>query len=347
MNEFIIEIEKNTKLLNIDKFKKPHTCIENPQVMNLEEDYDENNMKYDVTTGISFIPVDWPLYYQNDSCFESIYKFGKVMKDKTSDLGKKSISDYYYSIENKEELIKFIKEWLSVNEYPYYCKKYGYKLSETDKSLLFSFIDDSIELYVIHELHKLIVKVRRNIELISYQYGSSKSDNPELYKIIQLLKYIDIESYITLGTLYNDISQLEKDSINYELLNKGLNDFTEIIRGGKLNEFIELVNILLIGYVSMKIHSSIDYKVTKQVSIHRDNTNITRQFDCANSIMGIAYQKLHLNLTAQKTDTKEVCNNPMCTNEFDKKNKIHNTCDSCQNWRKNKSKANKSKGDNS
>lgn len=338
MDEFIIEIEKETKLSNIDHFKKPHTCITNPQEMIFEQDDEENIIKYDYTTGIGFISVDWPLYYQNDSCFESIYKFGKGMKEKTSELGRRSIDDYSHLIKNKEELTKFVKEWLSVNEYPYYCKNYGYKLNETNKTLLYSFIDDSIELYVIHELHKLIVKVRRNIESISYQYGSSKSDNPELFEIIQLLKYIDIESYITLGTLYNDISQLEESSINYILLKKGLNDFSEIIRDGELDKFIELVNILLIGYVSMKTHSCIDYKVTKQESIHRNDTDIIRQFDCAYSIMGIAYQKLHLNLTSQKTDTKEVCNNPMCTNEFDKKNKIHNTCDLCQNWRKNKAK---------
>lgn len=298
-----------------DSFETLHTRIDNTHIV-----VDYGSLE-DLFLGISIKNVG-SKFYEDESCFESINALGELLKNDEQKLKGDALLI---------EEVKHISKWLEYNPYPY-----------KSKSIYPNFTYDCIQLYSIFEAHKWLIKARRNIITIANSFSKTKTDNPELNNLIYHLDYLK-NNTMNFGERINYVLDSPKYEKYNELLSQGIIDFTKnrssnesiLFDKTKLEEFINQTALYLIDYVETKINvSKEEFYITTQKTNYIFDT-MQNKIRYANSIVGIAYDRLLLNLTAYDTQKKEICCVRDCENTFDKTKSDHHWCPIHQNARKN------------
>lgn len=259
-----------------------------------------------------------------DDVFDLIYNAGKnllnfctkntVIQSKNN---KTNINDIIGSIfcnENtKIEYTKMYTDWIKENGYPY-----SKDFSREIEAGWFYFIEDSIMLYIIYEIHKWICKINNQIS------NSSKIISPtnKLEYLISLIKdnLINILADNSVYVLGN--SSNEEDSIF--LQSQNINDNRE--------EYFNVIQRALLVYTTSFLYDKKFkdfFSVTKRYIIFNEHNHHYRLYNSANCLIGIAYHKLLFDLTTNQYNySRRICANPECTNEFERNGKKA-YCDIC------------------
>ena len=124
-----IKIEKIYEINEDDEFEDDYTCI-----------------------NANLYPDQLPFRYNNNTVFKSIYHLGELL---FSNLNKYEITDTYIQMFSNKEYInnmlkQFINPWIELNGYPY---------MPTNKVQEIIFIRDCINLYILFETHKWLIKL--------------------------------------------------------------------------------------------------------------------------------------------------------------------------------------------
>ena len=298
-----------------DKFECPHTRIDNTHKVV------DCGSPAELLMSISMENTGTK-YYKDSSCFDSIYELGKLLKKDEQKLKGDTLL---------LEEVKHISKWLECNEYPY-----------KSINIIPNFVYDCVQLYSIYEAHIWVNKIRKNINIIANSFSKTKTDNPELNKLIDYLDYLK-NNTMNFGKRINNILDSSKYESYGELLSQSILDFKNnrnnnesiLFNKKKLEEFIEQTAVFLTDYVEEKININKEEFLisTQKINYNFDTTQNMIRY--ANSIVGIAYNKLLLNLTAYYTEEKEICCVRDCSNTFDKTKSNHQWCQIHQQARKN------------
>lgn len=318
---FINKVEEN------DNFNSNYTYI-NKLYELLECDYNELSieeqfeLKGDGSTGFMYSPVN-PIYYNNFETFDNICTLGKYIVKNFNITNINDINRLYLK-KDLSKITEIIKNWIKENSYPY---------SKFDKEdFLITFLIDCISCYTIYDIHKWLVKIYNNFQEIVNAPNASK----ELNNLILSINFMNLSEFLYSNDLRNYIQNLPK---NYN----PVDDYVIITKKIEMNinietnisKFYTTVYRTIIGYISsiILIRNS-ELLITKQQPFYEPNKKQYRIIDNANSIMGIAYNTLLLNLTTKTSYTRVICKNPDCNNEFSKMNRReYCTNKFCQNLR--------------
>ena len=261
-------------------------------------------------------------FYDDSSCFDSIYELGKLLK-----IDEQKLEGDALLLEE----VKHISKWLEYNAYPY-------------RSILIipNFVYDCVQLYSIYEAHIWVIKIRKNIKDIANSFSKTKTDNPELNNLIDYLDYLKNNTmnfgeeiyYILDSPKYKSYKELLSQSI-IDFKNNRNNNESILFNKKKLEEFIEQTTLFLIDYVEEKISINKGEFLISTQKINHNYDTTQNMIRYANSIVGIAYNRLLLNLTAYDTEKKEICCVRDCANTFDKARNNHHWCPIHQQERKN------------
>lgn len=268
--------------------------------------------------------------YNSNQCFESIYNIGNLL---VIELGKQNICNLNQIISNtskiltNKKIINHIHTWVKINNYPFDSKqKLGYEID---------FIINSIELYILFEVHKWLIKM--------YNQKSKEINKEEIDAILELLKYIDLDSFIQMRLgKHKYIYALEKQKEEHQneryYLHKCLEDSSFINTTKNKIYFMSHITQYIIEYLKEQLNCR-KYVITKETIYYSKKTNQYRILDTTNSIMSIAYNKLLLHLTSTTLGyRKGICQIPGCNNEFTKTNNRQKYCksDTCKSYKNSK-----------
>lgn len=340
MEERIIEIETERTTGEDDSFEGDYTYISNPLSLLSDEEMSQY-IKADPATNFRF-SVSQPAFYNNNSAFDSIYSLGKLFKEATDKLGISTITDIDRGTIRSiiDSIMLDIQDWIEINGYPYFSGNAGeHRLNKSD--LPIDFIRDSINLYVLYDIHKWLIKINREKDTIS----EFPNQSPELNNLVLLINYINLLSYSRDLNINCYIANIPKeyDYVDtYEFVLSVTNDFSYISSIKDLVKYTDSIRDLLFAYLK-SITNSHDFVVTKQLPFKVKGSSQVRIRESANSIMGIAYQKLLFHLTSSTTEFKrEICHAPGCNNEFVKASNRQLYCQNpnCQSYRNSKKSKN-------
>lgn len=254
-------------------------------------------------------------YYSSSSAFESILDLGKTL---VSTLDIRNIDDINrITLSDKITVCELlVKEWIELNAYPY-------SLFNKD-DFIFAFIKHCVILYIIYDIHKWLIKIENNFEVII----TAPNNSVELNKLNKLLNFIQLNDFIINTNLRSYIMNLPED---YNLLedHKAINSYEKKIEANYSNRetyiknYCNVIRRNILGYITSIIQdNSANFFISKQLPFHEANNNQYRIIDTATSIIGIAYNQLLLYLTSSSIGYKRViCANPNCNNEFIKTNR--------------------------
>lgn len=331
MEERIIEIETERTTGENDSFEGEYTYISSPLSLLSDSEEIPQDIKADSATGFRFRIIQ-PAFYKNSSAFDSIYSLGKLFKEETDKLGILTINDIDRSTirSNINSIMIDVQDWIEINGYPYLCGDINeYLLDKND--LLINFIKDSINLYVLYDIHKWLIKINREKDTIA----EFPSQSPELNKLALLINYINLLEYSCNLDINSYIANIPKDysSVDtYEFVLSVTNNCSSISSVNDLTKYTDSIRYLLFAYIK-SITTSRDFIITRQQPFKLKGSSQIRIRESANSIIGIAYQKLLLNLTSSTTEFKrEICHARDCNNEFVRTNNRQLYClnKSCQ-----------------
>ena len=182
-----------------DLFECPHTCIENTRKVV------DCGFPVELLMSITMENTG-TIFYEDSSCFDSIYELGKLLKKDEQKLKGDT---------RLLEEVEHISKWLECNAFPY------------RNSYIFpNFVYDCVQLYSIFEAHKWLIKTRRNIKVIANSFSKTKTDNPELINLIDHLDYLK-NNTINFGEKINHILNSPKYESYKELLSQSIIDFKE------------------------------------------------------------------------------------------------------------------------
>jgi hypothetical protein len=302
---FINKVEEN------DDFNSNYTYI-NKLYESLECEYDElsieeqNELKFDGITEFKYSPVK-PVYYNNLETFDSICTLGKCIIEDFNINNINNVNRLYLK-ENLLKLTEIIKDWIKENSYPYAIFN--------KEDFLITFLTDCIRCYALYDIHKWMIKIYNNFEEVK----SAPKVSKELTNLIKAVDFMDLSNFVYADDLNKYIQNLPQ---NYTQID----DFIIITRKNEktenmektINNYYNTVRKVLIGYTSsIIINRKSDFLITKQQPFYEPNKKQYRIIDNANSIIGIAYNKLLLNLTTNNSYDRIICANPNCNNEFAK-----------------------------
>lgn len=336
MEERIIEIETERTTGEDDAFEEDYTYIRNPLHL-LSDDEMPQYIKTDSATEFRY-SVSQPAFYNNNSTFDSIYSLGKQFKETTEKLGISTLTDINRGTIRSviDSIMLDIQDWIEINGYPYFSGNISeYHLNKND--LPIDFIRDSINLYVLYDIHKWLIKINREKETIS----EFPNQSPELNNLVRLINYINLLDYSQDLDINCYIANIPKEYNyvdTYKFVLSVTNDFSYISSVKDLIKYSDSIRDLLFAYIK-SITNSRDFIVTKQLPFKIKGSSQVRIRESANSIMGIAYQKLLFHLTSSNTEFKrEICHARDCNNEFVKASNRQIYCSSkrCQRFRNNK-----------
>lgn len=222
-----------------------------------------------------------------------------------------------YLEQEREKVNHIIYKWILENGFPYINN------DNDDINLL---IWDSLICYIFKELHK------HSINFNNYVKSSkiNRKDNPK-YKISF---YVSIIRNILIFTLQNAHNQRYVGECTKELMNE--DDIINIIKelkGRKISSYdlfmdkdtLKLFDMGMITYILLHIDElkrKDNFKLTRQIPIYNKHANEIRFYNTATSLIGIAYNRLLINLTTTKYGYVRVeCANPDCNNVFVKNGK--------------------------
>ena len=271
-------------------------------------------------------------YYDSITAFDSIIDLGKQFIDIIHPTNIKNINIEKY----KRKITKLIIEWLLINPYPY-----SYINPHDSKDFTNLFVEDCILLFYIYDIHKWLIKINRNRDIIATAPKSSK-ELENLYSSLETIGFNDFVNF------YYDLYQTTDDS-PIKILDLNLNKRENIIdifksflerdfNDQNAENFINFLNDNIVKYTLNKIgireevnHITI---LTIQKPFYEPNTNQHRTITSADSIIGIVYNRLLFCLSTTTATTREICHNPSCNNEFDSKNgQLYCKLEKCQKYR--------------
>ncbi len=197
--------------------------------------------------------------------------------------------------DNGSVCFKNYDKWIEENAYPYSYRKY------CEGNTIGRFLYDSVFLTIYNELHIWTLKFNDG-------YGVSS----RFYKLLNLL---DMPNNV----LYNFCISPE------DLAKATPNPDNNIDENAPL--FHNLKNLLL-NLISKKANDY-EYIITKQTPYYNKDKDNYHLYSKANSIMGIAYYQLLLNITSINYRYMKICRNPECIN-FINVEKNYRYCDACR-----------------
>lgn len=254
--------------------------------------------------------------------FESICQVGKesLKALKGTDKNLDELMNHIWNNKHAVEQVKSLfNEFVYTNGYPYlidtppniqtkvYCPDY------------IEFIYESIVLYLVDELRRIIFKIRVEENESSSNYSTSHTT--KLQKTFIKLKSELVSTLITgKGAIIYD--NIDKEQV-IEILEQGVPAATktEPLLKDDLLKFIQIMQRTLIYYVidHTSGDNQIQYSITKRLPIFNTTSEQYRLYPMAYSLIGIAYDYLLNNLTATKVSPeREICAYPDCYNEFEK-----------------------------
>lgn len=245
-------------------------------------------------------------------CITGKKLYNKIKKGKKGESFDKLIHDSFTNTDMSEFFKKTFNEYVQRHGYPYLI----------DNNILHppydEFILECIMVYLINEVRKWNFNIKQQIK----DKWTIEVDN----NFINLYNMVKPELIaITLETQDKEI--LDKfDKLNIiEMLEYGPADHktNKPIKNYNDSFFIILQRTLML-YITNRINGKYkeQYILTKQKPIFNEGSEQHRVYRVANSLMGIAYDKLLFSLTATEFSCERIiCEIPNCINEFEKEGK--------------------------
>lgn len=275
-----------------------------------------NNCDYNTKNDNGFDTIEYVIRNGND-VFNSIYTTGKqlfkLIKSKQKD---KSLN---YLIDNgfiEPNISKSFKK--TFNQY---IQKYGYPYLLEDNvpyPQYEEFIVECIMVYLIDEVRKWNFKTKQDIK-----EGYNSLVDPKFITLYNMIKpeLIAITMEVKDRQILDNFDKSEIiQALEYGPMDKG----TEEPVDNYNEKFFTILQRSLMLYITNHINGRYkeQYQLTKQKPIYNEDSEQHRVYIIANSLMGIAYDKLLLNLTATEFSCERIiCNVPHCINEFEQEKK--------------------------
>lgn len=201
--------------------------------------------------------------------------------------------------DNSSKCFYDYEQWIDNNAYPYSFKSY----LEKENYNIVNFMYDSALLSMYYEMYLWAFKFEDD----GYDIGK------RFYKLLHLLNLAEnvLNEY---NVSPEDIKLAIPDANNDKKKNVPL--FYNLRR-------------LLLKLITDKTNDY-EYQITKQIPFYNKDKDIYHLYNKANSIMGIAYYKLLLNITSNSKKRQKICLNPSCIN-FVVIDRNYRYCDECRN----------------
>lgn len=187
-------------------------------------------------------------------------------------------------INNRRQIFDDYNIWINENGFPY---SYSLYKEENDFSIG-RFLNDSIVLAIYFEIHLWIIK-------LFYSYNSDSYSRVQL-----LLRLLNLPNTVSVTFI----------EYNREIL-ETINNKTQSYDNNS-SKLFEDVRTILLDLINDKLDSNNEYQITKHTpKLIKGNYYL---FNKANSLMGIAYYQLLLNIAAIYDEYQKICKTPWCTN---------------------------------
>ena len=203
------------------------------------------------------------------------------------------------------------------------------------------FAYDSLICYVIYQINTSILWLDNYDGEDDYKDTNDFENtitNTVASNIKKLIEFINLSTLCKdiLDNLYNTQSKILIDSYEDGIINKDL-DILEEENIGSPEYQISLNRILISIITYMVIDRDYDFLITSQRPIYIKDTRMFSLFENAESLIGIAYYQLLLNLTAGELPYNiRRCKNPNCSTMFHSRyRQQYCSKEECQKYRKN------------
>lgn len=321
----IFNSEKNDTGLNSDLYDKNSIVL--IRLNKLPPNYISNEFINEKECTIS---CSWIIKNKKE-VFDSIYNLGREIYNT---FYKKKDNEHplpYYSHvlldepNDKKQLRELFNNYVKENGYPYLTESPPFLGVEKVYIPSYDmFLDECMDLYIIEELRKWIVKIKNNKNdgYKSNKEGTTLTVPVQKFKALYELFITKMITWVshTNDSIFDD--HYSKESV-LSTLDLGL-PFTSAITKNDhfiLQRFIKVLHRTLIYYLLTKFFGK-DFaqnNITKTIPIFNKTSDEYRLYTTAFSLTGIAYDYLLNNLTATKIgSTRAICEMPECNNEFEK-----------------------------
>lgn len=298
--------------------------------------YSLNSKDLPITDRNSYLQLECN-YYDSTGAFESVIDLGKTF---IQELRINSLKEIKKSVsKHPKTLHKLITKWLILNPFPYSLINFTSD-DEGYKRFLELFVYDCIYCYIIYDIHKWLLKIYNNQDIISEAIKVSGELN-ELEKRLDFINFKEsIETYAYYVPMENEIDIFQDKRKEYsnklKLINKIAN--REKITIQDLKDYYNFIwNYITPAYPSYNLIDDANViPILNKDMIYEPNINQYRQLEKATSIMDVAYIILNDFLT-RRSSMRVICANPNCNNEFTPKT-TQKFCKNpnCQKYRNNK-----------
>ena len=276
--------------------------------------------------------------YKNKQINNCVFNSSDVLKI-VCDLGKEILDIYLdkhsskYVIENKimlddiledkdlnDKYLNAVNEWIQENGFPYIEK-------ESNNILI-----DSVICYIINQIQKIVYykqleNIKRELNTQTYSKYSLKFYLTIIRDIVYRLKRIDTFTIFSHGII---------DYIETYGRNSFINNYNKIVYNKNVelidDNFVFILKVSLLEWILFrKYRDRKNFAVSKDYPIYNKKSKEFFFNEVASSLMGIAYQRLMINVTIVNFGyTKIPCRNEACNNFFTKTGKGE-FCQACIN----------------
>ena len=278
------------------------------------------------------------------SCFNSICELGRNIYNTHIF---KNIRDINYETINTSEeympIYTLLYEWIKLNGSPYkdIDPKYSDLRDFLPEDRLMQFAYDSLICYIIYQINASILWLDNYDGEDDYNDTNDFEDtitNSVASNIKELIDFINLSklSKNTIDELYNTQSKVLEDAYEDGIIDKDLEIMEEENIGS--SEYQISINRILISVIATMITDrNYDFLITSQRPIYIKDTEMFSLFENAESLIGIAYYQLLLNLTAGDLPYNiRRCKNPNCSTMFHSRyRQQYCSKEECQKYRKN------------
>lgn len=278
------------------------------------------------------------------SCFNSICELGRNIYNTHIF---KNIRDVNYETINISKeympIYSLLYEWIKLNGSPYKDiePKYSDLRDILPEDRLMQFAYDSLICYIIYQINASILWLDNYDGEDDYNDTNDFEDtitNSVASNIKELIDFINLSklSKNTIDELYNTQSKVLEDAYEDGIIDRDLEVMEEENIGS--SEYQISINRILISVITTMITDrNYDFLITSQRPIYIKDTEMFSLFENAESLIGIAYYQLLLNLTAGDLPYNiRRCKNPNCSTMFHSRyRQQYCSKEECQKYRKN------------
>lgn len=304
------KISRNIATKTDDLFNYPAIYI--------NKTYRLDGNKTDLNDRLSYTKK-YHFYYDSIETFYNICALGKRLIKNLKIQNIDDISIQY--IKYKKSTNNILKKWLTLNPFPYST----FNIEQP----MIRFMYDCIICYIIYDIHKWLIKLKREKDTLP----NNVKDSWQFKKMYKSLNYINFDSIeldnrlIYLPSDREYITDKESENYYYNIIHNNRMDLKDV------DEYCIFIRQNLLKYIySIMDNRKTEMLTFKYIPFYEEQTRQHRILESANSIIGIAYNRLLLNLTATSHNMREICHNPDCNNEFetDKRNKLYCGTNRCK-----------------